>query len=699
MAVPERYPFQTLPDLLAPGLRLVFVGINPGTYSVERGHYFARRTNRFWPAFSRSRLSAPIRATLGRDALGPEADVRLPDFGIGFADVVKLPSGNAAALRPADFQAWAPRLLARLEAHRPGLACFHGLTAYRALLGYGLGESKPKAELGLQPRRLGAIPLFVVPNPRPGRCPLPPRGSDRLVLPVAGRPGRAARPWPAGQLRGQLRARCTMCVRSHNIGAPRRTVQIPTKGKLVPLPPLVGRQKEVLALPAEGHTVVLGTAGSGKTTLAVYRAAFLANPNTWRGGRTLLVTFNKTLVAYLRHLHDPRLPSLANVQVETYHKFALGYLAARGIRGRIICDTTNRPRLIAQCVNEVSAQCAGHPLMRRPAGFFEDELAWIAQQGFGSLQEYNDAYRVDRSNTRLARGEERAMVYQILRRYRQLREEAGYLCDYDDIASVVRQRLATDESPRMYTHVVIDEGQDFSPEMIRSLVAAVPSDGSVTFLGDMAQQIYGQRLSWRSAGLNVRDVWRFKENYRNTVQIARLALAIANMPYFSDTPDLVEPTSPKAEGPPPTLVRLPNRESEMQFVVQQAVPASRTRSVAILTRKREDAGRLARRLPSGTIRLRRDMASWSSGPGILVGTYHSAKGLEFDVVILPFLTNDALPDARVVAAVGLEEARAREGKLLYVAVTRARTQLLLTQSGALTELLPTQDGLYVEVTP
>src|SRR5207253_5359007 len=104
----------TLPDLLRPGLEVVFVGINPSSYSVARGHYFARRQNRFWPAFSRSRLSGPVRAALGRDQLGPEDDVRLLEHGFGFTDVVKVSSSNASTLRPADYAEWAPRLTERL---------------------------------------------------------------------------------------------------------------------------------------------------------------------------------------------------------------------------------------------------------------------------------------------------------------------------------------------------------------------------------------------------------------------------------------------------------------------------------------------------------------------------------------------------------------------------------------------------------
>lgn len=68
------------------------------------------------------------------------------------------------------------------------------------------------------------------------------------------------------------------------------------------LPQPTGRQKEVLDLSEEGHTVVLGTAGSGKTTLAILRSLYLSDPATDHGGRTLLVTFNKCLVTYMRHL-------------------------------------------------------------------------------------------------------------------------------------------------------------------------------------------------------------------------------------------------------------------------------------------------------------------------------------------------------------------------------------------------------------
>jgi TDG/mug DNA glycosylase family protein len=164
------YTFRTLPDLLRPNLDLVFVGINPGLYSVERGRYFARTTNRFWPAFSRSRLSARVRRGLGRRALGPDDDATLLRFGIGFTDVVKRPSRNAAEVSDDDFQLWAPRLLMRLRRFGPSVACFHGVTGYRAFVRHALRQHQDTWALGRQPLALGHTRVFLAPNPSPANA-------------------------------------------------------------------------------------------------------------------------------------------------------------------------------------------------------------------------------------------------------------------------------------------------------------------------------------------------------------------------------------------------------------------------------------------------------------------------------------------------------------------------------------------------
>jgi TDG/mug DNA glycosylase family protein len=154
----------SLPDLLGPGLRIVFVGINPSLYSVARGHYFARLSNRFWPQFSRSRLSLPAREGLGVERLLAEHDAKLPPFGFGFTDVVKRASDSAAKVTPEEFAAGVPILLEKLEAIRPGIICFNGLTAARAVLGR-------ETSLGFQRERLAGARVFAAPSPS-GRNPL-----------------------------------------------------------------------------------------------------------------------------------------------------------------------------------------------------------------------------------------------------------------------------------------------------------------------------------------------------------------------------------------------------------------------------------------------------------------------------------------------------------------------------------------------
>jgi double-stranded uracil-DNA glycosylase len=153
----------TLPDLLCDGLDVVFVGINPSLYSARRGHYFARPTNRFWGAFSRSRLSGPARQALGVAVLTPVHDRSLLEHGFGFTDLVKRPTARAAEVAT-EIDAGVDALKVKLERHRPRFACFHGITGYRRVHLCLAGDEGAPA-LGLQPVRIGATQLFVVPNP------------------------------------------------------------------------------------------------------------------------------------------------------------------------------------------------------------------------------------------------------------------------------------------------------------------------------------------------------------------------------------------------------------------------------------------------------------------------------------------------------------------------------------------------------
>ncbi|WP_331734233.1 AAA family ATPase (plasmid) [Streptomyces sp. NBC_01220] len=447
-------------------------------------------------------------------------------------------------------------------------------------------------------------------------------------------------------------------------------------------------------MPPTGHHVVLGTAGTGKTVMAVLRALYLSDPGVQGSGKTLLVTYNNALVTYLNHLSNGASSAL---DIRTYGRFARGYLNDRGgMQGwNAIVNPNQRRSLVETAIRTTSKGYKPHTFFDRESGWFRDELSWITGMGINSEEEYLKAERLGRRTALNANL--RSVVWKILENYRELRDARGHQYDWDDIAMTVRDQLAIDGRPRLYRHVIIDEGQDLAPEQIRSLVEAIQPDGSVTFFGDYAQQIYGQGMSWRACGLMVRQTETFRDNYRNSTAIANVAIALSSQPFFGRTDELVPPVAPTAAGPKPTLVHCVSQEQEISVIQDAAKRLGSVGTVAVVARTWADADRACEGIQSN--RLQSDKYFWNSSPGVYRTTYHSAKGLEFDAVLMPFCGADKVPLNDVVESLGNDDAAERESKLLYVALTRAKSDLLITYSGALTPLLPSTAGLFAEVSP
>lgn len=138
-----------LPDYLAPQLDIIFVGLNPGIYSDQVGHYFARKQNMFWTALNDSGI-AP-------QPLAPTDDMRITEFGLGLTDLVKRATNSAGEIKRMEFQEGGETLRAKIAPLEPRVVCFVGLTGYRAAF-------DAHARLGAQASRWGAARLFVVPS-------------------------------------------------------------------------------------------------------------------------------------------------------------------------------------------------------------------------------------------------------------------------------------------------------------------------------------------------------------------------------------------------------------------------------------------------------------------------------------------------------------------------------------------------------
>ncbi|TWD82992.1 G/U mismatch-specific uracil-DNA glycosylase [Kribbella amoyensis] len=142
---------QELPDVIAPGLRVLFCGINPGLVSAETGHHFARPGNRFWPALHLSGFTP-------RQLL-PAEQGELPALGLGITNVVDRPSARADELSKAEFVEGGRRLEKKVLEYAPSWLAVVGVTAYRDAF------SEPKARMGRQERTIGPTRVWILPNP------------------------------------------------------------------------------------------------------------------------------------------------------------------------------------------------------------------------------------------------------------------------------------------------------------------------------------------------------------------------------------------------------------------------------------------------------------------------------------------------------------------------------------------------------
>ncbi|MEO5631944.1 MAG: mismatch-specific DNA-glycosylase [Nitrospiraceae bacterium] len=143
-----------LTDHIRPGVRILFVGINPGLRSAATGHHFAGYSNRFWKLLFESKLVP--------DPLTHWDDWRLPDWGLGLTNIIQRPSAGIDALKPSEYAAGRKRLVAIVQRYHPHTVVLLGITIYRTLFpGYRTG----RVSLGLQPKSLADRPVFVLPNP------------------------------------------------------------------------------------------------------------------------------------------------------------------------------------------------------------------------------------------------------------------------------------------------------------------------------------------------------------------------------------------------------------------------------------------------------------------------------------------------------------------------------------------------------
>jgi TDG/mug DNA glycosylase family protein len=142
---------RTVPDLIAPGLGVLFCGINPGLYSGATGHHFARPGNRFWPALHAAGFTDRV--------LRPWEESMLLEVGVGITNFVNRATASAAELSPDELRRGRRALVRKVRRYRPRCVAVLGIGAYRAAF------ERPRAAVGRQPEQIGTAALWILPNP------------------------------------------------------------------------------------------------------------------------------------------------------------------------------------------------------------------------------------------------------------------------------------------------------------------------------------------------------------------------------------------------------------------------------------------------------------------------------------------------------------------------------------------------------
>lgn len=448
-----------------------------------------------------------------------------------------------------------------------------------------------------------------------------------------------------------------------------------------------------------GPARVSGSAGTGKTIVALHRAAFLAR--TQPDSRVLLATFSETLANALR-TKLRRLISAEPRLGERLEVHSLNAIGERLYESPFGTPALATPSQIRQALKEAAGKVPGH---RFSLPFLVSEWndivdAWQLE----TWEAYRDVKRLGRK-TRLPEAQ-RVTLWQIFEGVRADLKTQG-LTTYAALFSALAKHLEG-RKHMPFDHVVLDEAQDVSIAQLRFLAAlGTGRPNALFFAGDLGQRIFQQPFSWKTLGVDIRGRSRTLHiNYRTSHQIRMQADRLLG-PEVSDVDGNTETrtgTVSVFNGPAPTVRSLPSPEGETAFVadwlkariaegIQPHELGVFVRSEAQLDRARAATAQAG--LPHKVID---DQVDTTHGYASIC-TMHLAKGLEFRAVAVMACDDEIIPLAERIESAGddseLEEIYTTERHLLYVACTRARDFLLVTSGGGVSEFL---DDLNLETT-
>ncbi len=450
-------------------------------------------------------------------------------------------------------------------------------------------------------------------------------------------------------------------------------------------------QRQLIGKEYGGPARVSGSAGTGKTIVALHRAAYLtrANPDA----RVLLTTFSDALAnslhTKLRRLisNEPRLGE----RLEVHSMDAIGRRLYESNFGKLELASKG---LIRQLLEESANDVEGH---RFSLHFLLTEWEQVVDAWqLGTWEEYRDVKRLGRK-TRLPE-QQRRVLWSIFDRVRSGLETRNLVTGADMFGRLA-SRLVNSKYPP-FDYVVVDEAQDISVAQLRFLATLGRNrPNSLFFAGDLGQRIFQQPFSWKALGVDIRGRSRtLRVNYRTSHQIRTQADRLLG-PEVSDVDGITEEragTVSVFNGPTPIISVLDSIEEEREAVSmwlydwnsEGVVP----HEIGVFVRSPTELVRAREAVENAGLRFKvLDENVETTSGHVSISTMHLAKGLEFRAVVVMACDDEVIPLQDRIETVAddadLIEVYDTERHLLYVACTRARDHLLVTSGDSPSEFL------------
>ena len=450
-------------------------------------------------------------------------------------------------------------------------------------------------------------------------------------------------------------------------------------------------QQQMVERDYSGPVRVSGSAGTGKTIVALHRAVFLARHNP--DCRVLLTTFSDTLAnalhTKLRHLcsRDPRLAE----RLEVHAMNTIGQRLFERNFGKV--NLAKQTQLLS-LISNASSLVAEHKFSLSFLLAEWEQVVDVWQ--LKSWEAYRDVKRLGRK-TRLPEVQ-RQLLWSIFERVISSLEALKLITSAEMFAQL-SVRVQESKNPA-FEFIVVDEAQDINVPQLRFLAALGGNrPNALFFAGDLGQRIFQQAFSWKSLGVDVRGRSRtLNVNYRTSHQIRMQADKLLG-PEVSDVDGITEcrgGTVSVFNGPKPEIHRFSSEVDESAFVaqwlnglLQEGVVAH---EIGVFVRSTAEVNAAINAVEAAGLDYKvLDEYVETVNGCVSISTMHLAKGLEFRSVVVMVCDDEIIPSQERIENVtddaDLKDVYETERQLLYVACTRARDRLLVTSGGVPSEFL------------